>query len=493
VLRSRNLAVLAVALDGDAPPTEFRIFRVGWNETDNGRFLFDDEAAAAVMAHYQAHQADRMIDLEHLSIDDDSPNYDPDARGWAKLELRSGELWAVAVKWTDDGVRRLREKTQRYISPVFTFDKNRRPRRVVNIALTAIPATHGLSELVAARVRFDELAEARDWRKLSTGVAFGDLQRSLEAALGALYPVAPNDPGVVQACPPRPWLVDVFEASAVFDLGGKLLEVAYSLDGSSVKLGTPVEVRRTYAPLAPATAQNKSTTRAAAQLSVANGGQMNSKLLKDALDAIESGDSNKALEILKGLIASAAGAEPDDVPADPALEGETVAAVEAAAVRLLRTTAKTSLSAALSELETFRNSHLELEGDRAKLAADQAKLDAREYRTLTGELVKLGNEIPATAWEDEAGTVPVERLRKEPLASLRSRVEKLRAARGAPRTPEPPRRDPSAPVGGDVSDLTEREIALCAKHGLDPEKYARTRAGIRSRSQRNPMPDPGQH
>lgn len=139
------------------PPTEFRIFAAGANPTENGyTVLFDAEAAAAVMAAYERHGVDRMIDLEHLSLDQDAPHYDPDARGWAHLEVRrdatgAPELWAVHVRWTPDGESRLREKRQRYISPAFTRDpKTNRVTEVLNIAIVAMPATRQAQPLVAA-------------------------------------------------------------------------------------------------------------------------------------------------------------------------------------------------------------------------------------------------------------------------------------------------------------------------------------------------------
>jgi phage I-like protein len=139
---------------GDELPTEFRIFVAGWNDSENGRVLFDDAAAAATMAAWEKHGVDRMIDLEHLSLDQESASFDPDARGWTKLELRDGELWAVDVRWTEDGADRLRTKRQRFISPTFFFDdKSKRVTKILNIALTALPATHDIAPLVAARVQ----------------------------------------------------------------------------------------------------------------------------------------------------------------------------------------------------------------------------------------------------------------------------------------------------------------------------------------------------
>ncbi len=138
----------------DEPPTEFQIFTAGWNDSEHGRVLFDDKAAKMTMAAFERHGVDRMIDLEHLSLDQESRSFDPDARGWTKLELRQdGSLWAVDVKWTEDGDARLRSKRQRFISPTFFFDEDGRVTKILNIALTALPATHGTPELVAARVK----------------------------------------------------------------------------------------------------------------------------------------------------------------------------------------------------------------------------------------------------------------------------------------------------------------------------------------------------
>jgi len=145
---------IRLAMSGDLP-TEFRLFVKGWNDTENGRYLFDDVAANSVMQAYAAWGVDLAIDLEHQMLDE--PGTDPtarDARGWCKLELRNGELWAVDVRWTPDGERRLKNKTQRYVSPAFEADpKTGRVLKVVNVAITAMPATHDTPALVAASKR----------------------------------------------------------------------------------------------------------------------------------------------------------------------------------------------------------------------------------------------------------------------------------------------------------------------------------------------------
>lgn len=149
-----SLVTLSLSVPGDDPPARFRIFKAGRNDSRKGPVVFDDEAARLVMAAYEAHGVDIMLDLEHLSLDDKAPNFDPDARGWCKLAVRNGELWAESVRWAPDGETRLREKRQRYISPAFSVDpKSKRVTELVNIAITAMPATDHLTPLVAARAR----------------------------------------------------------------------------------------------------------------------------------------------------------------------------------------------------------------------------------------------------------------------------------------------------------------------------------------------------
>jgi hypothetical protein len=168
-------------------PREFRIFRAGKNETTKGTFVFDAEAARSVLAAYAREGVDMMIDLNHESLQGAARPDSGDARGWAKLELRpDGSLWAVNVRWTPDGERRLQDRTQRYISPAFEYDKDTgRITRVLNAALVAMPATHGAAPLVAAsrygaktsrvvsarlaRATFERVRRAAASRRMTTG------------------------------------------------------------------------------------------------------------------------------------------------------------------------------------------------------------------------------------------------------------------------------------------------------------------------------------
>lgn len=197
---AHRIAKLSVPVTGAALPTEFRLFKAGPNPTAKGTFLFDEEAAAAVMAEYEAHGVDLAIDLEHQMLDGEgSP--DPtarDARGWCRLALRNGELWAVAVKWTPDGALRLAERRQRYVSPAFEIDPGtQRIIKVVNVAITSTPATFQTPALVAAsrsnRMNPDQVKQALDALINGDADACAEILKDILAAAAAGGAEAPAD------------------------------------------------------------------------------------------------------------------------------------------------------------------------------------------------------------------------------------------------------------------------------------------------------------
>jgi hypothetical protein len=188
----RQLWSIALSVEGNQLPTEFRLFKAGWNETEKGAFMFDAAAAASVMAAYRAWGIDLAIDLEHQML---SPDAQPDptardARGWAKLELRpDGSLWAVNVRWTEDGAERLTQKRQRYVSPAFEIDpKTKRVTKIINVAITALPATHHTPALIAADARGcmdpNLVKEALD------ALVAGDAEKCMEILKGAIAAAA---------------------------------------------------------------------------------------------------------------------------------------------------------------------------------------------------------------------------------------------------------------------------------------------------------------
>lgn len=153
---SLSLDVTALSVDGSTePPSEFRIFSAGIVDTLKGQFLFDARAAEDVLAAYADHGADLPIDYEHAQVDPFAPPSERKAAGWFRPEVRDGELWALDVRWTPTAAQAIRDREWRYISPAFLHEDGappRRVRRLVNVALTNLPATKQLRPLVASMV-----------------------------------------------------------------------------------------------------------------------------------------------------------------------------------------------------------------------------------------------------------------------------------------------------------------------------------------------------
>lgn len=378
---------------GDAPPSEFRIFAAGKNETTKGTYIFDEEAAREVMAAYHAHAVDVMIDLEHLSLEDasESRSFDPDARAWCKLELRGGELWAIEVSWTPDGEARLRDRRQRYISPAFLFDREtKRIEQLLNIGIVAMPATHNIAPLVAASARAQRLS-----------------------GLG-------------------------LEGDNI------MTPEQYAKIAEALGLGADANVEDVLATIIAMTTKIK--------------------------DAANGTTTDPAAE-----------AEPLAATAPPAVAASR--RVLAASRTLARLTGKPDIAQSIAEIEVWQKSHIEAETNRAKLAQERAALEGSERRRLVAEMVKLGAEVPATAWADDSATTPAEPWESMDMTKLRDRVAKL-SKRGTgggngggdnpPRTPKSGAADGAVTVTvrGEQVTLSASEVEACRDMNAKVEVFA---------------------
>jgi phage I-like protein len=364
-LRESARALLSIALVDDEPPTEFRLFASGENPTTKGTFLFDDAAAASVMAEYERHGIDLMVDYDHASLA--SAPVDPALAGkaaaWFGLEVREGELWATNVRWTPPAAEALRRKEWRFMSPAFAHANNR-VTAILNVAITNMPAMRNLEPLMAASA------------KTSTALA-------------------------------------------------------------------------------------------------ARGGHMDPKIIGDAMAALIKGDAKKCMAILQSVIISAAGGnaeapEPADAPApEPPPE---MSAIAAASSKLMTLTSATGFADAVTVVETFRTSHLELEAGRKKLAEDRVILEAARRRKRGADLVTLGGRNPSEVWADDTATslkpylesMPAEAFEALVADAIKANAKKVPAAR--------------PPTDDSVAELSARELSMCVEMKIDPKDYVAQKA-----------------
>ena len=117
-----------------------------------GGWTLDRAAALHIIRLANARSTDHVIDYEHQTLSAAKNGMAAPAAGWFKrLEWREGDgLYVTDARWTDRAAAMIKAKEYRFISPVFTFDKDGRVIDVLHAALTNNPALDGLTELVAA-------------------------------------------------------------------------------------------------------------------------------------------------------------------------------------------------------------------------------------------------------------------------------------------------------------------------------------------------------
>jgi phage I-like protein len=234
------------------------------------------------------------------------------------------------------------------------------------------------------------------------------------------------------------------------------------------------------------------------------GASMDPDQVKAALDAIAAGDTEKCAEILKAMIAAAAGSgEPAaaeettdptaETSADPAPgtvetsesedEEDKPAAVAASLAKLFRLSGKASIVATVAEVETWRTSHIELEEGRTANAKERAILESAERRKGCADLVVKAGRSPASVWSDSAGKSPKAYLLSMPITDFRAYV--------ADQVKTNARRPGVKPPGGSGADdadaqefstsngtvtLSASELAECKRAGAKPEVFAANKA-----------------
>jgi len=168
--------VLSEELVSNEPPVELLIIKYGETKTTKGDYRFDEKSAGILLNTYLSRGLKLYFDYSHLSIKPENEEQ-AKAAGWFDLELRQDGLYAINIKWTPKAEGMIRAKEFAYISPVIGLDKEGFVIRLINIALTNLPATSNLPPLIkltSADVLVDESVE-----KESTKIAKEDVRLEL--------------------------------------------------------------------------------------------------------------------------------------------------------------------------------------------------------------------------------------------------------------------------------------------------------------------------
>lgn len=208
----------------------------------------------------------------------------------------------------------------------------------------------------------------------------------------------------------------------------------------------------------------------ASPIVAARSSKMDPKLIGEALDALISGDTEKCADILKALVATAAGGETPpaggEAPPGDALGGAEAVPPEKPAAQAA------AMATAAGEIAALRKAQSALESQLKSLREERDGRELAERRVLVADLVRLSAETPATAWADKDKAIPCARLMAEPLAGLKDRVSALRVV-------NPARHDPTPPSSGDA-ELTPVARAALAK--MTPEQQVAYRKTLADRN-----------
>lgn len=146
-------------------PHQIVLFEFGITETVKGDFLFDEVSAESVMRHYEDGGIDRLpFGVAHLMVPRPDGNggvrisENPEAHkayGWFvpaivdNPETGTKALMATSIEWTKAGSDALLNREFRFFSPAIDFEReSRRVTRLINVALTNLPATKNQRPLV---------------------------------------------------------------------------------------------------------------------------------------------------------------------------------------------------------------------------------------------------------------------------------------------------------------------------------------------------------
>lgn len=129
------------------PPSELLLLKFGRTETTEGPYFLSEEGAIKVLSTYKKRKLKLYFDYEHKSLDPQTPDQGK-AAGWYTLEIRKDGIWATDIKWTEQAATYLKNREYAYFSPVLKTDNASNVVRLVNVALTNLPATDDLQPLM---------------------------------------------------------------------------------------------------------------------------------------------------------------------------------------------------------------------------------------------------------------------------------------------------------------------------------------------------------
>lgn len=149
-----SLAVLTETLS--TAPNQIKVIPSGEFRARDGRpndcvaWQLSPIKAAKLVAAFNRQTIRCVVDYEHQTLMAASNGKPAPAAGWfSTLEWRADGLYAVDVSWTESASAMLTAGEYKYLSPVFSYDKQGEILQLLSVALTNNPALDMLPDLSA--------------------------------------------------------------------------------------------------------------------------------------------------------------------------------------------------------------------------------------------------------------------------------------------------------------------------------------------------------
>lgn len=199
-MKKRRIAALSIQLENAGPRVQLfpaGVFRgVDGRPTDAPHWFIDAAIAQTLIDTANARQTPYCFDYEHQSLHAQTNGKPAPAAGWFKtLEwVESVGLFAVDVAWTDTARTMIEKDEYLFISPLFNYDAQGNVKRLINAALTNVPALDGMEALIAAASQqltgedsVDELLEQLRWLlNLPLSATAEDIQTELKKIIARI-------------------------------------------------------------------------------------------------------------------------------------------------------------------------------------------------------------------------------------------------------------------------------------------------------------------
>ncbi|MFA7269842.1 MAG: phage protease [Sterolibacterium sp.] len=136
------------------PSGTFRSADGSGRPSDVPAWQLDAAGAAQLIARANARSDRKVVDYEHQTLKQQQNGQPAPAAGWmAALEWRDDGLY-MTPDWTDKAASMIAAREYRYISPVFTYDKNGNVLDLLHAGLTNFAGLDGLADLAALSAHF---------------------------------------------------------------------------------------------------------------------------------------------------------------------------------------------------------------------------------------------------------------------------------------------------------------------------------------------------